>query len=276
MKQTRRPDPYDSPRTFYGAELRRLREDAGLSQERLSERVFCSPAYIAHFESCVRLPQEEISKLLDDLFGTGEHLQRLCLLARRSSYPDYFTDAADLETVATHLYDHAPQLVPGLLQTREYARAIYVATAPWMPDDVIEKHVQARLERQQLLRAPEAPKIWAVLHEAVLRTAFGGPEVAAKQLRHIADLARARRIVVQVLPFEAAAQGFMSGMARIMKFAEGPSMVYEEGTHRGNLIDDPALVARYQASYDLIRAAALSPMASLEMLESVAEGYERS
>ncbi|MFF0727994.1 Scr1 family TA system antitoxin-like transcriptional regulator [Streptomyces sp. NPDC004134] len=275
MRQTRRPDPYDSPRTFYGAELRRLREDAGFSQERLSERVFCSPAYIAHFESCVRLPQEEISKLLDDLFGTGEHLQRLCLLARRSSYPDYFTDAADLETVATHLYDHAPLLVPGLLQTRDYARALSLATAPFMPDDVIEKHVQARLERQRLLQNPELPKLWTILHEPVLRTAFGGPEVTAQQLRHIARLIRTRRIVVQVLPFTEAAQGFMNGMARIMKFAEGPPMVYEEGAHRGNLIDDPALVAQYQASYDLIRAAALSPMASLEMLESVAEDYGR-
>ncbi|WP_326795819.1 helix-turn-helix transcriptional regulator [Streptomyces sp. NBC_01808] len=276
MKQTRRPDPYDSPRTFYGAELRRLREDAGFSQERLSERVFCSPAYIAHFESCVRLPQEEISKLLDDLFGTGEHLQRLCLLARRSSYPDYFTDAADLETVATHLHDHAPLLVPGLLQTRDYARALNRATQPLARDEAIEVRVQRRMERQRLLENPDQPAVWTVLHEAVLRTPFGGPTVMADQLRHIVSLARSHRIIVQVLPFAAAAHTFMNGMARIMTFAEGPSMVYVESAYSGALIDDPALVRNYRASYDLVRAAALSPTASLELMESVAEDYGRS
>ncbi|WP_407564843.1 DUF5753 domain-containing protein [Streptomyces sp. 184] len=214
--------------------------------------------------------------MLDDIFATGEHLQRLCRLARRSPYPDYFADAAELETLATHLYDHAPLLVPGLLQTREYTRALSLATAPLMPEDVIQKHVQARQERQRLLKNSEVPRLWTVLHEPVLRTAFGGPEVAARQLRHIPEPGRSRRIVVQVLPFTAAAQGFMNGMARIMKFAEGPSMVYEEGAHRGNLIDDPALVGQYQTSYDLIRAAALSPTASLEMLESAAEDYGRS
>lgn len=275
MTQTRRLDPYDSPRAFYGAELRRLREEAGLSQERLSERVFCSPAYIAHFESCVRLPQDDISKLLDGIFGTGEHLQRLCRLARRSKHPDYFADAAELEKGALRLYEHAPMLIPGLLQTANYARAVSRASAPFTAEEVVEGHVQARLERQRLLRAPEGPELWAIVHEAALRVPMGGPAVMAAQLRHIADLARGDRLLVQVLPFAGAADGFFDGEAKIMTFAEGPPVVYLEGAHSGYLLDDPALVRRYQASYDLVRAAALSPTASLEMLASVAEDYGR-
>jgi transcriptional regulator with XRE-family HTH domain len=275
MTHARRLDPYDSPRAFYGAELRRLREDAGLSQERIGEQVFCSTAYIAHFENCVRLPKEEISKMPDDIFGTGEHLQRLCKLARRSPYPDYFADAADLETQATHLYDHAPLLVPGLLQTRDYARALNRATRPLARDEAIESRVQSRMERQRLLEYPEQPVLWALLHEAVLRTPFGGPAVMADQLRHIVSLAHSHRILVQVLPFAAAAHTFMNGMARIMAFAEGPSMVYVESAFSGALIDDPALVRDYEASYDLVRAAGLSPTASLEMIKSVAEDYGR-
>ncbi|AUH43088.1 helix-turn-helix domain-containing protein [Streptomyces sp. CMB-StM0423] len=275
MTHTRRLDPYDSPRAFYASELRRLRDSAGLSQERLGEQVFCSAAYIAHFENIVRLPQEEISKMLDDIFGTGEHLQRLCRLARRSKHPDYFADAAELEKEAARLYEHAPMLVPGLLQTAGYARALSRATAPFAAEEVVEGHVQARLERQRLLRAPEGPELWAIIHEAVLRVPMGGPEVMAAQLRHIVDLARADRILVQVLPFAGAADGLLNGAAKIMTFAEGPPVVYLEGAHSGYLLDDPALVARYRASYDLVRAAALSPTASLEMLASVAEDYGR-
>ncbi|MFW6690349.1 helix-turn-helix domain-containing protein [Streptomyces sp. MAR4 CNX-425] len=275
MTETRRLDPYDSPRAFYGAELRRLREKAGLSQTRLGEMVFCSAAYIAHFESCIRLPQEEISKMLDDIFETGEHLQRLCRLARRSKHADYFADAAELEKEAVRLYQHEPMVVPGLLQTADYARAVIRSTMPFAGEEVVEGHVQARLERQRLLRAPEGPELWAIVHETALRVPLGGPTTMAAQLRHIVDLGQADRVLVQVLPFAGAADGFLNGAAKIMTFAEGPPVVYLEGTHSGYLLDDPALVARYRASYDLVRAAALSPTASLAMLASVAEDYGR-
>jgi transcriptional regulator with XRE-family HTH domain len=143
MTQPKHLDPYTSPRAFYGAELRRLREAAGLSQEQLGERVFCSGTYVGQFESATRRPQPEVSKLFDDVLGSGKHFQRLCELARRSKHPEYFADAAELEKLAKTISEYAPMLVPGRLQTEAYARALTRATLPLTPQEE-GKHSEGR------------------------------------------------------------------------------------------------------------------------------------
>ncbi|OEV06191.1 hypothetical protein AN219_35370 [Streptomyces nanshensis] len=273
MTQPKNLDPYTSPRAFYGAELRRLREQAGLSQEQLGERVFCSGTYVGQFESAVRRPQTDVSKLFDEVLGSGQHIQRLCRLARRSKHPDYFADAAELEKLATTISEYAPMLVPGLLQTESYARALTRATLPFAPEEEIEDHVRARLDRQRLLTDPTTPQLWAVIHETVLRVPMGGAEVMREQLLRVAELGRTRRVMVQVQPFAAAADASLSSMASIMSFPDAPPVVYSEGAHTGQLIDEPPLVDRYQRSYDLVRAAAMSPKASLTLIESTAKDY---
>jgi transcriptional regulator with XRE-family HTH domain len=271
MTQPKNLDPYTSPRAFYGAELRRLREKAGLSQDQLGERVFCSGTYVGQFESAVRRPQTDVSRLFDEVLGSGEHMQRLCRLARQSKHPDYFADAAELEKLATTISEYAPMLVPGLMQTDAYARALTRATLPFAPEAEIEEHVRARLDRQQLMGDPTAPQLWAVIHETVLRVPMGGPAIMREQLLHIAELGRTHRVMLQVLTFSAAADAAMNSMASIMAFADAPPVVYSEGAHTGQLIDEPALVDRYQVSYDFVRAAALSPKASLTLIESTAK-----
>lgn len=275
MTQPKELDPYTSPRAFYGAELRRLREKAGWSQEQLGERVFCSGTYVGQFESAVRRPQTDVSKQFDEVLGSGEHIQRLCRLARQSKHPDYFADAAELEKHAITISEYAPMLVPGLLQTESYARALTRATLPFAPEEEIEEHVRARLDRQRLLGDPTTPQLWAVIHEAVLRVPMGGSAIMCEQLLRVAELGRAHRIMVQVLPFEAAAQAVLNGMASGMTFKDAPPVTYTEGAGTGQLIDEPSLVEQNQKSYDLVRAAALSPVASLTLLESVAEDYKR-
>ncbi|MGH3310167.1 MAG: helix-turn-helix domain-containing protein [Streptomyces sp.] len=273
MTQPKELDPYTSPRAFYGAELRRLREAAGLSQDQLGERVFCSGTYVGQFESAVRRPQTDVSKLFDDVLGSGAHIQRLCKLARSSKHPDYFADAAELEKLATTISEYAPMLVPGLLQTEAYARALTRATLPLDPEEEIEAHVRTRLDRQRLLDNSTTPQLWAVIHETVLRVPMGGPTVMREQLLHLVQLGRSHRIIVQVLPFSAAAHAVINGMASGMAFSDAPPVTYTEGAGTGQLIDDPSLVEQNQKSYDLVRAAALSPVASLTLLESVAEDY---
>ncbi|GAA2510504.1 helix-turn-helix transcriptional regulator [Streptomyces thermolineatus] len=273
MPQPKDLDPYASPRAFYGAELRRLREAAGLSQEQLGEKVFCSGNYVGRFEAATRRPQPDVSRLFDEALGSGQHFQRLCELARQSKHAEYFADAAELEKQARTISEYAPMLVPGLLQTESYARAITCATLPLAPQEEVEKHVRTRMDRQRLLADPTTPQLWAVLHETVLRIPMGGADVMREQLLHIAELARSRRVLVQVLPFTAAAHALLNGMASVMTFSDAPPVVYTEGAGTGQLIEDPALVEQCRRSYDLVRAAALSPVESLTMLESVAEGY---
>jgi transcriptional regulator with XRE-family HTH domain len=268
-------NPYLSARTFYGAELRRLRESTGFSQDALGQRVFCSGTYIGQFETAERRPQMDLSERLDEVLVSGEHMQRLCKLAHEAErHPEYFADVAAMEKLARAISEFSPILVPGLLQTAEYARAVTRATLPLAPDEEVEKHVTARLDRQKILMAENGPQVWEVIHESALRIPVGDRAVMCGQLKRIAEVIRARQAIVQVIPDAAGAHAFMMGMISCLSFADAPPIVYTESAHAGHIIDDPALVDRYHASYDVARAVALSPEASLAMIESAAKDYE--
>ncbi|MGW1088218.1 helix-turn-helix domain-containing protein [Streptomyces sp. NPDC002596] len=274
MPQPKELDPYTNPRAFYGCELRRLREAAGLSQEQLGERVFCSGSYIGQFESANRRPQIDMSRVFDQLFGSGEHLERLCRLARKSKVASYFADAAELQERAKSIEEYSSLVVPGLLQTEAYARALTQAAQPFTTSSVIEGHVRTRMDRAQLLDSPTAPILWVIVHEAALRVLVGGSAVMAEQLTHLAEQNRSRtRIVAQVLPFSAGAPPFLDTSVTLMRFTDAPPAVYTEGAYGGQLIEESTVVDQFRSAYDLARAAALSPEASLALIESAAKDY---
>ncbi|MFJ3790441.1 Scr1 family TA system antitoxin-like transcriptional regulator [Kitasatospora sp. NPDC090091] len=267
-------DPSHSPRVYYGTELRRLRELAGLSQEALGKLVFCSGGYIGQMEVAVRKPQEELSKRLDTVLMTDGHLLRVYEMVKRSSrYEEYFAAAAELQEMAEAISQFSPLLVPGLLQTPAYARALFEAAQPLKKAADIEAMVALRVGRSEILDRPTPPLYWAVLDEAALRRSVGGADVMSEQMTFLAGLVRARKAIVQVVPFSAGAHALMDGSLCLMTFEDAPPTAYVEGSHTGTLIDDPALVARYSLAYDLVRAAALSPEASLALIESAAEDY---
>ncbi|WP_436775533.1 helix-turn-helix domain-containing protein [Yinghuangia sp. YIM S09857] len=267
-------DPMRSPRAFYGSELRRLREAAGLSQEKLGDMVICSGAYIGQIESAVRKPQLDMSMRLDGVFGTDGLMARLCGLANKSRHADHFADTAELECLATTISAFAPTLITGLVQTERYALAVFEAGLPWASKADIDERLRARMDRTRLLEAATRPELWVILHESALRLPVGGAEVMRQQLRHIATLARNRRIITQVLPTAAGAHALMEGSIYLMSFADAPSVAYVEGVLTGNLLDDPIMVAAAQQAYDHVRAAAMSPSDSLHMIERLAEDYE--
>lgn len=262
---------------FFGTELKRRREAAQLSQEELGELVFCSAGYISQFEQAVRKPQLDHSQRFDQALQTDGFFERMWQeLISKSPYANYFTDAAELEPHAETISDYAPALVPGLLQTEAYARAVFRASEPLLPDEKIDEWAANRLARARILRRAEGhtpPLYWAVLDENVLRRPVGGPAVMAEQLTHIAQTVRNRQALVQILPFSAGAHALMEGFLTLMTFADAPPVAYIESPHVGQLLDDPALTAREQMYYDLVRASALSHEESLALIESVAEDY---
>lgn len=268
-------DPSSSPRAFYGSELRRLREAAGMSQEKLGELVFCSGTYIGQMESAVRRPQADLSERLDTAFRSDGLLARLCKLANKSPHAEYFEDAADLEQHALTISAFAPTLITGLLQTDGYSRGVFGAGLPWASSTEIEERVRARSERAKLLHSPTRPKLWVILHEFALRLPVGGAEVMREQLAHIIELARERRIIVQVLPTSAGAHALIEGPIYLMTFADAPPVAYAEGVLTGNLLDDPAVVDAAQRAYDCVRAMALPPRDSIAMIERLAEEFEK-
>ncbi|MCW7942355.1 XRE family transcriptional regulator [Streptomyces hygroscopicus] len=266
-------DPSSSPRAMIGAELRHAREKAGLSQEELGQRLFVSGSFIGQLESGTRRMQPEYARMLDEVLGTADFFARNCRAMAKSKYPEHFAEAAEAEAVATAIREYAPTLIPGLLQTPEYAQAVCVAHQPTAPEEEIGELVAARLERAKLLDNPTRPLLWVVLDEAALRRRTGGPAVMAKALRHIVGMVRRRRVIVQVLPFAEGAHTLMGGAIKLMVFDDAPPLVYFEGPGTGRLDDDPATVSRYELAYDLLGATALSPQESLALIESVAEDY---
>ncbi|MGW0879797.1 helix-turn-helix domain-containing protein [Streptomyces sp. NPDC002671] len=266
-------DPSSSPRALLGAELRHAREKAGLSQEELGQRLFVSGSFIGQLEAGTRRMQREYARLLDEVLGTGDFFQRNCGAAAKSRYPEHFAEAAEAEAIATAIREYAPMLIPGLLQTPDYARAVCEAHQPTAPEEEIEHLVTARMERTRLLDDPTKPLLWVVLDEAALRRVTGGPAVMAEALRHIVSLVQRRRVIVQVLPFTEGAHASMGGALKLMTFDGAPPLVYFEGPGTGRLEDDPATVTRYELAYDFLEATALSTRHSLALIESVAEDY---
>lgn len=266
-------DPSSSPRALLGAELRHTREKAGLSQEELGRRLFVSGSFIGQLEAGTRRMQPEYARLLDEALDTGSFFIRNCKAAAKSRHPEHFVEAAEAEGMAVAIRQYAPMLIPGLLQTAAYARAVNHAYDPTATEETIEEWVAGRMARTRLLDHPTKPVLWVVLDEAALRRVTGGRAVMAKALEHITELARCRRVIMQVLPFSAGAHTAMQGSIKLMDFDDAPPLAYFEGVRTGRLEDDPATVTRLKFAYELLAASALSPEKSLAMVEGLAQDY---
>ncbi|MFD8673128.1 Scr1 family TA system antitoxin-like transcriptional regulator [Streptomyces seoulensis] len=261
---------------FFGTELKRRREEAGLTQTELGAKVFVSGGYIGQFEQAIRKPQLDVAKRIDQVLQTDGIFERLCRkLIDDPRYADYFAQVVELERLATLICEFAPTVVPGLLQTKEYARAVTIAANPFQADEHVDEIVTARLERSLILSDATRPEYWVALHENVLRSPVGGPTAMAAQLDHIASLMRARTAIVTVLPYKAGAHAAMGGMLQLMEFEDAPPIAYTETSFSGTLVDVPVVVKRAQRAYDLLRVATLSPEASLTLIESAAEDFRR-
>lgn len=260
---------------FFGAELKRRREDAGLTQVELGSRVFVSGGYIGQFEQAIRKPQLDVARRIDEALQTDGIFERMWRkLIKEERYAEYFAHAAELERLATKICDWEPSVIPGLLQTPAYTAALVVATNPFATDELIDDRVAARGERCAILKDATRPEYWATVHETALRVPVGGPKVATEALEHMAALAHERKVLLQVLPFSAGAPA-NNGSLRLMQFDDAPPTAYTETSFSGSLLDDPALVKRASRAYDLLRGAALSPEASLALIESAAEDFRR-
>lgn len=263
---------YRTPRQKYGDELRRRRTAAGMTQEALSSIVVCSPTLISHFEAGRRLPNPDDAARIDQALATDGWFARwLKDLERR--FADHFTEAAELEQLAEKIQEYATSLIPGLLQTPEYAQEVFRACFPNPVTEAIDERVANRMARAALLANPASPELWALLDEAALRRTVGGPRVMAEQLGKIASLAESGRLRLHVLPFSTGSHAMMEGMLSLMSFPDAAPVAYTEGVLTGRLIDAPAQVARCQVMYDLALGQALPHQKSVALLRAVAKDY---
>lgn len=258
------------------AALRQLRRDAGMSAEQVARTLGWDPSKISRIESNDwKLPRVADIEHLAGLYGadTGTR-QALVTLARQArqrgwweQYRDVLGDALPgLEAEATRILNYQPLLVPGLLQTADYKRAICRAVS--MDDAETERRVQARSARQRILDRDNPPILWAVIDEAALRKPVGGPQVMADQLHHLIGMSWRDTIRIQVLPDAVGAHAGMGGPIVIMDYAVDPSIVYVETDADGDLfLETAAEVSRFVVKFGHVMASAASVEDSREYLQ---------
>jgi transcriptional regulator with XRE-family HTH domain len=267
------------PRFQLGKQLRMLREQARLTTEDVGLQLDCSPSTISRMEGGkVGIRRSTLERMLDIYELTDqEHRETLIALAKEGKQRGWFARYGDLpvtysrfiglESAAVEMRDYEALVVPGLLQTEQYTRALLqAADADGPPEEAVEAHVKARRERQALLTKPDPLRLITVLDESVIRREIGGRDVMRSQLKRLAEAARMRNISIQILPFEGGAYAGMAGSFAILKFTDAPSVVYAEAL-AGDIYQDAGDVQRYHVVFESLRAAALSPVASIKMIE---------
>ncbi|MFG3099057.1 helix-turn-helix domain-containing protein [Streptomyces sp. NPDC048182] len=260
-------DPGASPLDYYGFELRRYREAAGLTQRQLGEIVNYTGSLIGQIETARKLPTLEFSERVDAALGTGGLLSRLVTLVLRSQLPAWFQQVAELQARATEIYSFDTHMVHGLLQTPAYARAVLGA----MDQSNLDDRTAVRIARQGILEKEESPVFWAVISEAALAQEIGNPEIMRDQLGRLLSFEADPRINVQVLPFSVGVHAGLQGSFDLYRFPSDPAIVYTEGYGTGHSTANPDSVADGSLRYDHLQAAALSLKDSAELIRRVME-----
>lgn len=270
------------------AELRRLRADAGYSREQVEEQTGVNEGTLYRLETARARPQRRTLVALLDLYHVDEPLRAdLIDIARtadgqgwlrpyHSELPEEYAAYISFEAEARSVRNYESLFIPGLLQTEDYARAVITGTLPMASQTEIEQRVQARMERQELLRGDKPLELWAIVDEAAIRRMVGGPKVIRAQLTHLREAAEQPDITLQVIPFDVGAHPGMPGSFVYMEFGEptDPELVYVDTLAGDLFLEADADVRRYAAMFDHLRATALSPANTMRMISTVIERLE--
>jgi transcriptional regulator with XRE-family HTH domain len=271
-------------RIMLGTQLRRLREAKQISLAEAGDVIRASHSKISRLETGrVGFKDRDIADLLT-LYGVTDEEEREAVraLARRASAAGWWHDYSDilpgwfeayvgLEEAAAQIRAYEVQYVPGLLQTREYVRAVTLTGYPDAPATEIERRVSLRMARQALLDREDAPNLWVVLDEAALRRPYGGWDVMRGQLAHLIEMAQRPRVTLQVVPFEAGGHAAAGGPFSILRFAEPdlPDVVYLEQLASALYLDKPEVVDNYLLVMERLCMDATTPADSITTLEAM-------
>ncbi|AWI29577.1 helix-turn-helix domain-containing protein [Streptomyces tirandamycinicus] len=269
-----------------GQELRRLRELKGMTAEEVADRLLVSQSKISRLENGRRSISQRDVRDLCGVYEVEDHrvVDSLMQMAKDSRQQGWWHAFGDipysvyigLETDAASLRVYESLIVPGLLQTRDYAHAVIEGMWPEATQSEIDKRIQIRLKRQDRLTDPDNPlRFWAVIDEALLRRVVGNDRIMADQLKHLAELSMQPHVTLQVLPYSVGAHPGMYGKFVILEFQDAmdASVVYLEGVTSDLYLEKPNDVQSYTVMYEHLRAKALSAEQSMEFIHQVAETY---
>ena len=259
---------------FFASEMKRLREAKGWSQEALGKRIDYSSEMVSKVETCRNRPSREFAVALDNVFPQmGGMFVNIADQAEKSYsvYPLWFQSWVDAEKRATVLRWWEPLLVPGLLQTAEYAEVLFNTWRAVDGTGDIEADVAARLARQDIFGRSTPPSFTAVIDESMLYRCIGNPKVMHDQLLHLVEMSERARITVQILPANIGSHVGLLGAFATASFTDAPGMVYLETHDEGTIIRNPARVERIMVTFDTLRGDALGARDSRDLMRKVAE-----
>ncbi|MFK4182761.1 Scr1 family TA system antitoxin-like transcriptional regulator [Streptomyces sparsogenes] len=262
---------------LFGSRVRKLRMAAGLTQAELGAKAHVVASRITQIERALGAkPTFELAQVLDTILGADNLLIDMWPYVHREAFPDWSRAFMAYSERAVSIRQYAAHVVPGLLQTEDYARAVLSLDILLSSEEQLEERVTARLSRQKRLDSHDRPELWVVLDEAVLRRPVGGEAIMRTQLAQLLKAARERHITVQVLPFDHGEHEQMGGSLTVLTLPDGTEVAYKEGADFGQLFEEPSDVERLAVTYDRLRAVSLPPYMSLDMIRSVMEGNHRA
>ncbi|MEV6161995.1 helix-turn-helix transcriptional regulator [Streptomyces sp. NPDC052052] len=264
----REPQPSDSLRTF-GAVVQALREHTGLSRAELATLVRYSTHTVASVELGRRMPDESFVERAEEALGDTGVLRKAArhLSRGEAGLAAWFRRWARLEREAASLCTYECRLVPGLLQSEAYARAVFDNSIPLLTDEQTEDQLTARMDRQRMVRERPTVPFSFIVEEAVFRRRLGGAQVQASMLDHVLELTAPRNVTLQVVPLELEFHGCLDGPVQLLETSEGRRLGYSEGQQNGRLISGPKEVSLLCQRYETLRSQALNPKETRDLLE---------
>ena len=266
------------------AELRSLRAASGLTREEVVERTGINSVTMYRIEHARVRPQTRTLRTLLDLYGMERDQQsELVELLRdarergwlhpyQSELPEQYMTFIGFEGEAESAWDYESLFIPGLLQTEDYARAVITGVLPFASRDEVERRVEVRMERQQVLRADSPLQLWGIVDEAALRRQVGGPAIMRAQFRHLMEASESPNVIFQLIPFDAGAHAGMPGSFIVLQFADEaiPDVIYIDSMAGDLFLEAESDVRRYKLVFEHLRAVSASPDASRSLLTSLA------
>jgi transcriptional regulator with XRE-family HTH domain len=261
------PEASDSLRTF-GAVVQALREHAGLSREEFGERVGLSKHTVASVELGRRMPDPTFAERSEGVLGnTGAVRNAAKHLARQPGLAAWFRRWARLEATAITLCTYECRMIPGLLQTKAYARALSADALPPLDDEQIEERWSARVERQQLLKERPNTAFSFILEEHLFLRRTGGADIMRELIDHVLEIAKLRNVEIQIMPLVQESHAGLAGPLQLLETPENAWFAYIEGQESGQLITDRKVVSVLQSRYARMRSQALTMKDSVSLLQ---------
>ena len=229
-----------------------------------------SGALVGMIETAKRTPSRDLAERCDEALGADGIFGRLWPLVSREAAPSWFRPWIEIEREAAALRSFEPLIIPGLLQTPGYARAV-LGARPGGTEDELEQRVARRLGRQEVLSGNQRLHLWCLIDEGALHRCVGGAKVMHDQLLHLAEMSHHQKVSVQVVPFDVGAHAGLLGAFVIASFDGAADIVYLETAGSGQVVELPSAVAEIALTYDTLRSEALPRAASRELIQKVAE-----